>query len=109
MAPHGRFPNVGHPRSFRVLSDVGLCYCMQFEWDEAKNEANQQKHGFDFATASRIFNGPIRQSIDPRLWGERRIVATGTVEGRFITVVYTLREGRCRVISARPARRNERF
>ncbi len=82
---------------------------MEFEWDEAKNEANRLKHGFDFATASRIFNGPVRQSIDPRPWSEQRIVATGRVEDRFITVVYTLREGRHRIISARPARRNERF
>lgn len=82
---------------------------MEFEWDEAKNEANRMKHGFDFATASRIFNGPVRQSIDLRPWSERRIVATGRLEGRFITVVYTLRAGCCRIISARPARRNERF
>jgi uncharacterized DUF497 family protein len=26
---------------------------MEFEWDEAKNEANRLKHGFDFTTASR--------------------------------------------------------
>jgi uncharacterized DUF497 family protein len=30
---------------------------MEFEWDEAKNEANLLKHGFDFAFGSRIFNG----------------------------------------------------
>jgi uncharacterized DUF497 family protein len=82
---------------------------MEFGWDEDKNAANRRKHGFDFATASRIFNGPVRRSIDPRHWGERRIVATGRVENLFITVVYTLREGRYRIIAARPARRNERF
>jgi uncharacterized DUF497 family protein len=79
---------------------------MEFEWDEAKNEANRLKHGFDFATASR---GPVREARDPRPWSEQRIVATGLVEGRFITVAYTLRQERCRIISARPARRNERF
>ena len=82
---------------------------MEFEWDATKNRANRLKHGFDLATASRIFNGPVRQSIDPRPWGEQRIVATGRVEDRFITVVYTVRNGRCRIISAQPARRNERF
>jgi uncharacterized DUF497 family protein len=82
---------------------------MEFEWDETKNEANRLKHGFDFATASRIFNGPVRRSVDRRPWGERRIIATGRVEDRFITVVYTVREGCYRIISARPARRNERF
>jgi uncharacterized protein len=82
---------------------------MEFEWDEAKNQSNRRKHGFDFDTAGRIFNGPVRQQVDARPWGEQRIVATGLVEGRFITVVYTLRGGRRRIISARPVRRNERF
>jgi uncharacterized protein len=83
-------------------------HSMEFEWDEAKNQANRLKHGFDFAYAIRIFNGPVRRSIDPRPWGEPRIVATGQVEGLHITVIYTRRNGRYRIISARPARRNER-
>jgi uncharacterized protein len=82
---------------------------MEFEWDEAKDEANFAKHGFDFAHAIRIFDGAVRQFVDPRPWGEQRIVATGRVEGEFITVVYTRRNGRYRIISARPARRRERF
>jgi uncharacterized DUF497 family protein len=47
--------------------------------------------------------------VDARPWGEQRIVATGRVKGEFITVVYTRRGGHYRIISARPARRNERF
>lgn len=82
---------------------------MEFEWDEAKNEANRQKHGFDFAFAIRIFNGPVRRFAGPRPRDELRVVASGQVEGRFITVVYTRRNGGYRIISARPARRNERF
>jgi uncharacterized protein len=82
---------------------------MEFEWDDSKDRANRQKHGFDFTFASRIFNGPVRRFVDPRRWGEERIVATGQVEGRFITVVYTRRGGRYRIISARPARSDERF
>ena len=82
---------------------------MEFEWDEDKNEANFAKHGFDFEHAIQIFDGPIRQHIDPRSWGEQRIVVTGQVRDEFITVVYTRRGNRYRVISARPARRNERF
>ena len=82
---------------------------MEFEWDEAKNEANFAKHGFDFDHAIQIFEGSIREYVDPRPWDEERIVATGLVRGEFITVVYTRRNGRYRIISARPARRNERF
>jgi uncharacterized protein len=82
---------------------------MEFEWDEAKNEANQLKHGFDFAFAIRIFDGPVRRLASLRPGSEWRTVATGRVEDRFISVVYTRRDGRYRIISARPARRYERF
>jgi len=82
---------------------------MEFEWDESKDRVNRRKHGFDFTFAVRIFNGPVRQFVDPRTSSERRIVATGNVDDRFITVVYTRRGGRYRIISARPARSNERF
>jgi len=77
--------------------------------DEAKSEANFAKHGFDFERATQIFEGSVREHLDQRPWGERRVVATGMVRGEFITVVYTFRNGRYRIISARPARRNERF
>jgi uncharacterized DUF497 family protein len=70
---------------------------------------NGKKHGFDFTFASRIFNGPVRRFVDPRRWGEERIVAAGQVEGRFIAVVHTRRGERYRIILARPARSNERF
>ena len=82
---------------------------MEFEWDEAKNDANFAKHGFDFAYAIRIFDGPVRRLASRRMGEEQRMIATGQVEGRFISVVYTRRSGRYRIISARPARRNERF
>jgi uncharacterized DUF497 family protein len=82
---------------------------MEFEWDEAKSETNFSKHGFDFEHATEIFDGPTRQYVDPRPWGEQRVVVTGQVRGEFITVVYTRRNGRYRIISARPARRSERF
>jgi uncharacterized DUF497 family protein len=40
----------------------------------------------------------VRRFADPRSWGEERIVATGQVEDGFITVVYTRRGGRYRII-----------
>jgi hypothetical protein len=82
---------------------------MEFEWDAAKDEANCRKHGFDFTYAIRIFDGPVRHLASRRDRGEQRMIATGQVEGRFISLVYTRRNGRYRIISARPARRNERF
>ncbi|MDP9349554.1 MAG: BrnT family toxin [Gemmatimonadota bacterium] len=79
----------------------------EFEWDPAKSEANLIKHGIDFAGAARVFDGPVLEERSDRGDEERR-KAVGLLAGREITVIYTLREGRCRIISARRARRNER-
>jgi uncharacterized DUF497 family protein len=43
---------------------------MELEWDDAKDRASRQKHGFDFTFASRIFNGPVRRFVDPRRWAK---------------------------------------
>ena len=82
---------------------------MEFEWDGNKARENIVKHGFGFDFAVRIFDGPVRRLASLRPGAERRVIATGQIEGRFISVVYTRRNGRYRIISARPARRNERF
>jgi uncharacterized protein len=74
-----------------------------------ENSANRTKRGFDFNSAVRIFAGTVREYVDPRPWNEQRIVATGQVEGRFITIVYTRRNNVYRIISARVARSKERF
>jgi uncharacterized protein len=81
---------------------------MEFEWDETKSQANRLKHGFDFTFAIRIFNGPVRQWADLRPRDEARVVAVGQVDALYVTVIYTRRSGRYRIISARPARRDER-
>ena len=82
---------------------------MTFEWDEAKNQANVRKHGVDFETAKRIFDGPVVTGIDQRKdYGEDRSITIGRVERALIVVAHTHREGRVRLISARPASRKEK-
>jgi uncharacterized protein len=82
---------------------------MDFEWHEAKNAANITKHGIDFADAIRIFDGPVLENPDIRRnYGERRIIAFGVFDDREVVVVYTMRRGRRRIISARRAHRSER-
>ena len=82
---------------------------MQFEWDEAKNRANVDKHGIDFETAARIFDGLAFTLPDRRRnYGEERYIGIGRVEAAVIVVDYTERRGRLRLISARPASRKER-
>jgi uncharacterized DUF497 family protein len=80
---------------------------MIFEFDEEKSLRTLEERGLDFAYAARIFEGPVIEWDSPRR-GEHRIKATGQVDQRFITVVYTWRGDARRIISARAARRSER-
>ena len=81
----------------------------EFEWDEAKNVANIRKHGVSFPTAKRIFEGVVLSRLDRRWdYGEDRYLSIGEVEQALIVVAHTRREGRTRLISARPASRKER-
>ena len=83
---------------------------MPFEWDEVKNQANIRKHGISFEIAKRIFEGPRVTRIDRRKdYGEDRYISIGQVEpAALIVVAHTNRNGRIRLISARPASRKER-
>jgi uncharacterized protein len=80
----------------------------EFEWDAAKAASNIEKHGVDFEAAIRIFEeGPVLVIRSERA-GEERWKAIGVVAGVEIAVVYTWREGRRRIISARRAKDHER-
>ncbi|MDE0107325.1 MAG: BrnT family toxin [Bryobacterales bacterium] len=83
---------------------------MEFEWDEAKNQANIRKHGVSFEIARRVFDCPLLTSRDHRKdYGEDRYVSIGQVgDEALIVITHTRREGRIRLISARPASRKER-
>jgi uncharacterized protein len=79
---------------------------MEFEWDENKNRKNIEKHKIDFSDASVIFGGEYRRKKSPYPH-EERWLATGEVRGKKITVVYTIRGDKYRIISARRAHKNE--
>lgn len=83
---------------------------MMFEWDEAKNLANIEKHGVSFDDAKKIFRGFTFDAIDDRHdYGEERTISIGLLEGIVVlVVVHTDRDGTCRIISARQANRKER-
>lgn len=84
---------------------------MEFEWDEEKRDANIAKHGIDFVRATSIW---LHAIIDPAgertVEGETRRLALGVIgeDAIVIAVVYTMRDGVRRLISARRGRRNER-
>lgn len=82
---------------------------MEFEWDESKRQANRAKHGVDFAEAKRMLgNMPAMLEDARRNYGERRCLAVGEEAGRLLVVVFTIRDGVFRIISARKANARER-
>lgn len=87
---------------------IHTVYSPSFVWDPAKSERTLRERGFDFAFASRIFDGPVlvRRAREGEL--EERWLAVGEVDGRELTVVFTWVDDCCRIISARRSRVEER-
>lgn len=82
-------------------------------WDEAKREANLDKHGLDFTDAVMVLDSPYRLDVESVRDGEQRtqplayvfdVLAVLTV----LTVVHVAREDALRIVSFRPASEEER-
>jgi hypothetical protein len=82
---------------------------LDFEWDDLKAAENVRNHGVTFAQAALAFRDPFAvEWIDLReAYGEERIILLGMIGDQLLTVVYTERAERIRIISARRATRNE--
>jgi uncharacterized DUF497 family protein len=82
-----------------------------FEWDPRKAADNYGKHGVSFDEASTVFADPLGRLVDdPRhSKGEERFVMLGSSRNsRLLAVMFTVREERIRIISARRVTRAER-
>ena len=81
----------------------------EFEWHHAKARSNYTKHGVSFDTAKRAFADPLAVEVldDSGDYGEERFLLIGMVEGELLSVVYTPRQGRYRLITARRATKDE--
>jgi len=85
---------------------------MEFEWDDAKAEANLQKHQVSFAEAATAFADPLAAIFSDSDHSDdeiREILVGHTERGRLLVVNFTERAGRIRVISARAASSSERL
>lgn len=73
-----------------------------FEWDEAKNKHNRQKHGVSFERAKEAFLDPSRVIIEDldHSSGEKRWFCMGEVEGGILTVRFTYRRKTIRIFGA---------
>ena len=91
------------------MSDV-LRGIRGFEWDERNSAKNEAKHGVTNRESEGIFfNKPLVIARGSKGGNVIRYVALGKTSGsRLLTVVFSVRAKRIRVISARPMSRNER-
>ncbi|HEX4766301.1 MAG TPA: BrnT family toxin [Lichenihabitans sp.] len=82
---------------------------MGFQRDAKKDALNRTKHLVGFRQAVEIFRGfrLIREDVH-RDYGERRLIALGEYDNEILQVVYTLRDGDIRIISAWKAGRRDR-
>ena len=82
---------------------------VNFEWDDEKYQLNIKKHGVYFEDAARIFfdDNAIYYFDDEYSDDEDRIKVIGMVEN-VLTVIYTERGEKNRIISARHADKHER-
>jgi len=82
---------------FYIESNYG-----SFIWDKEKESANIKKHGVDFETAALGFKDSKRKIyIDSRhTKEEERFFCIAKVKGRVLTVRFTYRSGKIRIIGA---------
>ena len=75
----------------------------EFEWDDRKAESNWQKHGVRFESAKFVFEDKLAiEKIDnSQRYDEERFSILGMVADRLLYVVYSFRDDRYRIISAR--------
>lgn len=84
----------------------------EFEWDKGNSSKNSTKHGVNTNEIESVFSlkmgVPIGRQISPAVNEERLCIVGPAQEGRMLSVVFTIRDGRVRPISARLASRKER-
>ena len=82
-----------------------------FIWDLERELVNIYKHGVDFVTASKAFKDPKRKIyIDSKhSKKEERFFCIGKVGDRTLTVRFTYRSGKIRIIGAGYWRKGEGY
>lgn len=84
---------------------------LTFEWNAEKALRNLAKHRVSFDEASTVFSDPLGRIVsDTRhSGGEERLVVIGRSSAQqLLTVMFTDRKNRIRIISARHVTRTER-
>ena len=81
---------------------------MEIEYDIRKNDDNLAKHGITLEEASEVWNGIVVNIPAKNVEGEKRTKTLGAIEDAIYAVIWTERNGKRRLISARKATEKER-
>lgn len=84
----------------------------EFEWDHGNKTKNASKHGVSIEEIEGVFKSgfalPLGVQVQPPVMEQRLGLVGPNFSGRLLQVAFVLREGRVRIISARPAHPKER-
>ncbi len=84
----------------------------EFEWDRGNQTKSESKHGIATSEVEAVFRSgralPLGIQVSPVSSEQRLGIVGPSITGRLLQVAFTLRDGRVRVISARPAHWKER-
>jgi uncharacterized DUF497 family protein len=84
----------------------------EFIWDEGNATKSHQKHDVDTTEAEQVFYDegtyPLGSQVEPEVDEPRFAVLGKTFSGSKLHIVFTVRSGHVRVISARPMHKKER-
>ena len=85
---------------------------LRFEWDSAKNESNQKKHGISFEEGKSVFyddNAKLINDLEHSKNEDRFIMMGMSTKLRILIVCHCYRESEniIRIISARKATKHE--
>jgi uncharacterized DUF497 family protein len=81
---------------------------VEIEFDPAKDAKNRRERGLPLALGAVVLaNLVVEFEDDRRDYGERRMIAVGTIAGRLHVCVYTMRGTMRRILSLRKANPKE--
>jgi uncharacterized DUF497 family protein len=84
---------------------------MRFQWDPAKAAGNVSKHGISFDEAATVFKDPFALIFDDTIHSENEfreiIIGMSTLRKMLLVCFVEKQEDIVRIISARPATRQE--
>jgi uncharacterized DUF497 family protein len=82
-----------------------------FEWNEKKNIKNQEKHGVSFYKAQYAFSDPKRVILEDLSHSnsEKRYYCVGKIDDGILTVRFTYRKNKIRIIGAGYWRKGKRI